>query len=155
GRALQPKTVKGYLSAVRSLHVDEMFPFDACKSKTVRRVIHDIKRFHGERDRSPKQPITLDILQKLASVAGDLSDTFNASRPPSTRRSRQPSQGFSVAANLRLDEPRDLTPHPTSPADIRPIPEGGIHLACKSTRRRVHLPSLCTAEAVLALPQAS
>lgn len=78
-RALQPKTIKSYLSAVRSLHVDEGLPFTACESETVRRVIRGIKRFHGERERNPKQPITLSILQQLASVAGDLSNVFNAS----------------------------------------------------------------------------
>ena len=34
--ALQPKTIKSYLSTVRSLHVDEGLPFDACESETVR-----------------------------------------------------------------------------------------------------------------------
>jgi hypothetical protein len=77
-RGLQPKTIKGYLSAVRSLHVDEGLPFTACESETVRRVIRGIKRFHGERERNPKQPITLQILQQLASAPGDLSITYNA-----------------------------------------------------------------------------
>lgn len=79
GRGLQPKTIKGYLSAVRSLHVDEGLPFDACESETVRRVIRGIKRYHGERDRSPKQPITIEILQQLSSLAGDRSIISNAS----------------------------------------------------------------------------
>ncbi|PPR00185.1 hypothetical protein CVT26_009053 [Gymnopilus dilepis] len=43
------------------------------------RVIRGIKRFHGEKDRKPKLPITLDILQKLAGVPGDLTIAGNAS----------------------------------------------------------------------------
>ncbi|KNZ77240.1 Integrase/recombinase xerD like protein [Termitomyces sp. J132] len=78
-RALQPKTIKGYLAAVRSLHVDEGLSFSACESETVQRVIRGIKRYHGERERNPKQPITLEILQRLASVAGDTSNSFEAS----------------------------------------------------------------------------
>lgn len=78
-RGLQPNTIKNYLSALRSLHVDEGLPFDACESETVKRAIRGIKRFFGEKDRNPKQPITLEILQKLASIPGDLEDPFNAS----------------------------------------------------------------------------
>lgn len=77
-RALQPKTIKSYLSAVRSLHVDEGLPFDACESETVRRVIRGIKRFYGEKVRNPKLPITLGILQQLAAVSGDCSIRNNA-----------------------------------------------------------------------------
>ncbi|KAF5384159.1 hypothetical protein D9615_003180 [Tricholomella constricta] len=78
-RGLQPKTIKSYLSAVRSLHVDEGLPFAACESETVRRVIRGIKRYRGERERSPKLPITPSLLQRLASISGDLSDGFNVS----------------------------------------------------------------------------
>jgi hypothetical protein len=84
-RGLQPKTIKGYLATVRSLHIDEGLPFTACESESVRRVIRGIKRFHGERERNPKQPITLPILQQLTSIAGDLSITFNASFDTATK----------------------------------------------------------------------
>jgi hypothetical protein len=78
-RGLQPKTIKAYLSAVCSLHVNEGLPFTSCESETVWQVICGIKRFHGEHECNPKQPITLTILQQLTSIAGDLSTKFNAS----------------------------------------------------------------------------
>jgi integrase len=59
---VQPKTIKAYLSAVRSLHVDADLPFAICESPVVQRLIRGIKRFHGERDRKPVQPITRPLL---------------------------------------------------------------------------------------------
>jgi integrase len=59
---VQPKTIKAYLSAVRSLHVDADLPFSICESPVVQRLIRGIKRFHGEKDRKRVQPITLAIL---------------------------------------------------------------------------------------------
>ncbi|KAG6867171.1 hypothetical protein C0993_006046, partial [Termitomyces sp. T159_Od127] len=76
--ALQPKTIKGYLSTVCSLHIDEGLSFDACKSRTVCRVICSIKHYHGKHKHNPKQPIMLNILQKLTSVAGNLSNPSEA-----------------------------------------------------------------------------
>jgi hypothetical protein len=67
-----PKTIKSYLSSVRSMHVDAGFPFECCESPTVQRLIRGIKRFYGEKTRTPKLPITLAILQKLTSIPGDL-----------------------------------------------------------------------------------
>ena len=73
-RKLQPKTIKSYLCAVRSLHVDADLPFSVCEAPVVQRLIRGIKRYHGERDRNPKLPITLDILQRLcAAMPGDTS----------------------------------------------------------------------------------
>jgi hypothetical protein len=71
-------TIKGYISAVRSLHVDAGLPFEVCNSPALQRVIRGIKRFQGDRDRKPKLPITLDIMLRLGLVAGDLSDIENA-----------------------------------------------------------------------------
>lgn len=68
GRKLQPKTIKSYLCAVRSLHVDADLPFSVCEAPVVQRLIRGIKRYHGERDRNPKLPITLDILQRLCAA---------------------------------------------------------------------------------------
>jgi hypothetical protein len=64
-RGITPKTIKSYLSSVRSLHVDACLPFDSCESPTIQRVILGIKRYYGERQRIPKMPITLHILQQL------------------------------------------------------------------------------------------
>ncbi|KAF9462629.1 hypothetical protein BDZ94DRAFT_1309527 [Collybia nuda] len=76
---LQPKTIKSHLSAVCSLHMDEGLPFTACESETVHQIIQGIKCFHSEQEQNPKQPITLPILQQLASSPGGLSSAFNAS----------------------------------------------------------------------------
>ncbi|KAJ8518857.1 hypothetical protein ONZ45_g4091 [Pleurotus djamor] len=65
-KGLQPKTIKSYLSAVRSLHVDADVPFTSCESPMVQRVIRGIRRYQGERSRNPKQPITIEILRKIA-----------------------------------------------------------------------------------------
>ena len=66
-RRVQPKTIKGYLSAVRSLHVDADLPFSITESPIVQRLIRGIKRYHGEKDRKPVQPITLSVLLALLS----------------------------------------------------------------------------------------
>lgn len=62
---VQPKTIKAYLTAVRSLHTDADIPFTACESPVVARLIRGIKIYHGEKDRKPVQPITLPILTAL------------------------------------------------------------------------------------------
>jgi hypothetical protein len=59
---VQPKTIKAYLSAVCSLHVDADLPFSICESPVVQRLICGIKRFHGEQDRKPVQPIARPLL---------------------------------------------------------------------------------------------
>ncbi|CAK5267110.1 unnamed protein product [Mycena citricolor] len=62
---VQPKTIKQYISHIRSLHVDADLPFSSCESPILQRLIRGIKRFHGERDRKPVQPITLPILTAM------------------------------------------------------------------------------------------
>jgi hypothetical protein len=62
---VQPKTIKAYLTHVRSMHTDMDLPFTACESPIVQRLIRGIKRYHGEKDRKPKQPITLAVLLAL------------------------------------------------------------------------------------------
>ncbi|KZP17753.1 hypothetical protein FIBSPDRAFT_972611 [Athelia psychrophila] len=68
---VQPKTIKQYITHVRSMHTDMDLPFTACESPLVQRLIRGIKRYHGEKNRKPKQPITLpvlhDILQRLTA----------------------------------------------------------------------------------------
>lgn len=65
GGQVQPKTIKAYLSHVRSLHIDNDLDFSPTESPMVQRVIRGIKRYHGEKDRKPKLPITLPILLTL------------------------------------------------------------------------------------------
>lgn len=79
GRSLQPKTIKSYLSAVRSLHVDADLPFEVCESPVVQRLIRGIKRYHGERARNPKLPITIELLRRLCgrlASSSSLSDVL-------------------------------------------------------------------------------
>ena len=76
-RGLQPKTIKSYLSSVRSLHVDSDLPFTVCEAPVVQRLLRGIKRFHGERDRNPKLPITLDILRKLCMQLSESQAAFD------------------------------------------------------------------------------
>ncbi|KAJ3750347.1 hypothetical protein DFH05DRAFT_1387305, partial [Lentinula detonsa] len=77
GGRIEPKTIKAYLTHLRSMHTDIDLPFTATESPLVQRVIRGIKRYHGERGRNPKQPITLSVLTKLithlrpATVPGD------------------------------------------------------------------------------------
>ncbi|GLB36092.1 hypothetical protein LshimejAT787_0303800 [Lyophyllum shimeji] len=65
GGRVQPKTIKQYLTHVKSMHTDLDLPFTAVESPLVQRLFRGIKRFHGERDRKPKMPITLPILHDL------------------------------------------------------------------------------------------
>ncbi|KAL7278212.1 hypothetical protein ACG7TL_008187 [Trametes sanguinea] len=78
GRSLQPKTIKSYLTSVRSLHVDADLPWTACESLVVQRLIRGIKRFHGEQARNPKLPITIDLLRRLCeSLLDDCLSTVS------------------------------------------------------------------------------
>ncbi|KAK0471864.1 hypothetical protein IW261DRAFT_1344115, partial [Armillaria novae-zelandiae] len=65
GPRVQPKTIKKYLTHVKSMHTDLNLSFTATDSPIIQRVIRGIKRFHGEKDRKPKQPITLPVLQDI------------------------------------------------------------------------------------------
>ncbi|KAF5357521.1 hypothetical protein D9757_013063 [Collybiopsis confluens] len=78
--SLQPKTIKAYLSSVRSLHVDTGLSFDACESVTLQRIIRGIKCYYGDKGRNPKLPITLDILRAITAppLSGDLNHIPNA-----------------------------------------------------------------------------
>lgn len=62
GPRVQPKTTKAYLTHLRSLHVDPDLPFHSTEAPVVQRLIRGIKRYHRERDRKPKLPVTLDVL---------------------------------------------------------------------------------------------
>lgn len=71
-RGLKHNTIKTYLAAVRSLHVDAGFSPASIESPTTQCIFRGIKLVYGTH-RNPKLPITLDILQRLTAVAGDLS----------------------------------------------------------------------------------
>ena len=65
GARVQARTIKSYLTHLRSLHVDTDLPFSATEAPIVQRLIRGIKRYHGEAGRKPKQPITLPVLRDL------------------------------------------------------------------------------------------
>lgn len=60
---VQPKTIKSYLSHLRSLHVDLGLDFHITESPVVQRVIRGIKKVHGEKAKRDRLPITLAILR--------------------------------------------------------------------------------------------
>ena len=62
---VQPATLKSYLTHVKSMHIEADLDFSACESPLVQRLIRGIKRYHGEKGRKPKQPITLPVLTQL------------------------------------------------------------------------------------------
>src|SRR5467141_2307132 len=78
-KRLQPKTIKSYITHLRSAHVDADLPFSACESPLLQRVIRGIKRYMGEHDRNPKMPITCTILKQVldASTHTSLLERLN------------------------------------------------------------------------------
>lgn len=76
-RGLKHTTIKSYLAAVRSLHVDAGLPHTSIESPTTHRIFRGIKMVMGDK-RVPKLPITLSILQRLSAVGGDTQDLYNA-----------------------------------------------------------------------------
>src|SRR5882724_9814807 len=47
-RRIQPKTIKSYITHLRSAHVDADLPFSACESPLLQCIIQGIKRYMGE-----------------------------------------------------------------------------------------------------------
>ncbi|TFY57507.1 hypothetical protein EVJ58_g6982 [Rhodofomes roseus] len=108
GRALQPKTIKSYVSALRSLHVDADMPFDVCESPVVQRLIRGIKRYHGERERNPKMPITLAVLQQMsAALPSPAQSAGDASFAAAIKTA---FAGFLRCGEFTVDRPASFTP---------------------------------------------
>ena len=57
-RALQPKTIKSYITHLRSLHIDDDLPFEACKLPQLQQMVCGLKRYMGEKGQKLKLPIT-------------------------------------------------------------------------------------------------
>src|SRR5882724_5419942 len=68
-KRLQPKTIKSYITHLWSAHVDAGLPFSACESPMLQHRIRGIKRYMGEHERSPKLPITRDVLAHILASA--------------------------------------------------------------------------------------
>ena len=69
--SIQHSSIKVYLSAIRSLHIEEGFPDPLIDSLRLRRVVRGIKRSQGSSDMQ-RLPITDDILMVIFSAL-DLS----------------------------------------------------------------------------------
>lgn len=65
GGKVESKTIKIYLTHVRSLLVDAHRPFAVCESLIFARLVRGIKKYHGGKNRRPVQPITLLVLTAL------------------------------------------------------------------------------------------
>jgi hypothetical protein len=63
GHALQAKTIRVYLSGLRSLHVNMGHPvLDIFENPRLDRVLRGIKRFHAQSNREKRLPVTRNIL---------------------------------------------------------------------------------------------
>ena len=74
---VQPATLKSYLTHVKSMHIEADLDFSACESLLVQRLIRGIKRYHGEKGRKPKQPITLPVLTQLLKFLHPRNDPLH------------------------------------------------------------------------------
>lgn len=106
-RNLQPKMIKSYVSALRSLHVDADMPFDVCESPVVQRLIRGIKRYHGERERNPKLPITLAVLQRLSAALPSVQSAGDASFAAAMKTV---FAGFLRCGEFTVDQPASFSP---------------------------------------------
>ncbi|PPR04749.1 hypothetical protein CVT24_006895 [Panaeolus cyanescens] len=77
-RLLKHSTIKSYLSAVRSMHVDAGVSDENCSSPMLQRVLRGVKLIHGA-PRNPKLPIDGPLLDRIAQLSGPLTLAGNAS----------------------------------------------------------------------------
>src|SRR5882724_7072286 len=68
-KRLQPKTIKSYITHLQSTHIDAGLPFSACETPMLQCLIRGIKRYMGERERSPKLLITCNVLTCILASA--------------------------------------------------------------------------------------
>ena len=62
---LTPTSIKTYLSAVRSLHIDRGLPDPLQAAPLTQRVLSGVKRIHGLHSRLNRLPITGTVLDRL------------------------------------------------------------------------------------------
>ncbi|PPQ83077.1 hypothetical protein CVT24_012468, partial [Panaeolus cyanescens] len=67
-RNLSASTIRSYISALRSLHIDLGLPYTAFDSPILQRVLRGAKRLLGSKQVLRKLPINLEILQKISST---------------------------------------------------------------------------------------
>lgn len=71
GKRLKPSTIQIYLSAVRSKHVDRGLPTDVFDSDFLRRLQTGIKRLRPVQLKQQAEPLTSDLVERLASIPLD------------------------------------------------------------------------------------
>ena len=63
---MKAKTIKSYLTGVRSAHVDTGYrDLSAFHSPDLERMIAGVRRLHGEADTQERRPITKDLLLRM------------------------------------------------------------------------------------------
>lgn len=67
-RRLKPKTIKAYLTGLRSFYVDIGYRDDVFDNPVIKRVINGIRRLRGEGDTMERRPITRDVLIHILST---------------------------------------------------------------------------------------
>ncbi|PPQ83082.1 hypothetical protein CVT24_012140, partial [Panaeolus cyanescens] len=67
-RNLSSSTIRSYISALRSLHIDLGLPYTAFDSPVLQRVLRGAKRLLGSKQVLRKLPINLEILQKISAT---------------------------------------------------------------------------------------
>jgi hypothetical protein len=66
-RQVKPDTIQGYLSALRSYHVDLPLNTDVFDSEHLKRLLKGAKRLYNRPSDSERRPITKDILTQITS----------------------------------------------------------------------------------------
>jgi len=66
-KRIKPSTIKGYLSAVRSLHIDHGIKFDLGDRLLLDRVMLGIKRSAPDKARKRRLPITTSMIQRFST----------------------------------------------------------------------------------------
>src|ERR1700721_1520695 len=67
-RTIKPISIKGYVSALRSLHVENGWDNSSFKDPRIDLVIKGAKRQYGEGKRNLRLPLTEDILRRIITL---------------------------------------------------------------------------------------
>jgi len=120
-----------------SAHVNAGLPFSACELPMLQCLIRGIKRYMGECERSPKLPITYDVLACILTLAThlNLSGWLNFEAATTTAFSGFLRCGeFSTHSGRNFDPSIHLTRSSVEfvPSIVTPIPRGPHHAGFKN-----------------------
>ena len=76
-RRVKPVTAKAYLSALRSLHVQENYDTSAFDDLRIELIIKEGKRFYSEDTRRIRLPLTSEILARITPLIPNDKDGIN------------------------------------------------------------------------------